>query len=90
MSPLEGRNLLFLFEGKMPTCSALTPGLVLLLHGESVVSPGDGEVHRDLESLLAVRHLAHLPDGEGEMKIHLGALVVIEQDWWLLLIIGHW
>ena len=74
----------------MPTCSALAPGLVLLLHRESLVRPGHGEVHRDLQRLLAVRHLAHLPHGEGEVKVHLGALVVIEQYWWFLLIVGNW
>ena len=74
----------------MPTCGALAPGLVLLLHRESVVPPGDREVHRDLQRLLAVRHLADLPDGEGEVKVHLGAVLVIEQYWWLLLIVGNW
>ena len=79
-----------MFEGNVPTCGALAPGLVLLLYGESVVRPGHGEVHRDLQRLLAVRHLADLPHGEGEVKVHLGALVVIEQYWWLLLIVGNW
>ena len=74
----------------MPTCGALAPGLVLLLHRESVVRPGDREVHRDLQRLLAVRHLADLPDGEGEVEVHLGAVLVIEQYWWLLLIVGNW
>ena len=74
----------------MPTCSALAPGLVLLLHRESLVCRGHGEVHRDLQRLLAVRHLADLPDGEGEVKVHLGALVVIEQYRRLLFVVGNW
>ena len=79
-----------MFEGNVPTCGALAPGLVLLLHRESFVRPGDSEVHRDLQRLLAVRHLAHLPHGEGEVKVHLGPLVVIEQYWRLFLVVGYW
>ena len=74
----------------MLTCSALAPGLVLLLYRESLVRPGDGEVHRDLQRLLAVRHLADLPHGEGEVEVHRGALVVIEQYGRLLLVVGGW
>ena len=62
------------------TCSGLAPGLVLLLHLQPVVVPGHGEVHRDLQRLLAVGHLAHLPHREDEVEVHLGALVIIEQN----------
>ena len=72
------------------TCSGLAPGLVLLLHLQPVVVPGHGEVHRDLQRLLAVGHLAHLPHREDEVEVHLGFLVIFKQDWWLLLVVGNW
>ena len=65
-----------------PTCRGLAPGLVLLLHLQPVVVPGNGEVHRDLQRLLAVGDLTHLPDWEDEVKVHLGSLVIIEQNGW--------
>ena len=60
---------------------------MLLIHREPVVHPGHGEVHRDLQRLVLVRHLAHLPDGEGEVQVHVGGLVIREKEGRLFLVI---
>ena len=60
---------------------------MLLLDGESVIHPGHGKVHRDLEGLVLIRHLTHLPHREGEVQVHVGRLVVREQEGRLLLVI---
>ena len=58
------------------TCCAFLPSPVLLIHREPVIHPRHGEVHRDLQGLVLVRHLAHLPDREGKVEVHVGCLVI--------------
>ena len=60
---------------------------MLLIHRESVIHPGHGEVHRDLQGLVLVCHLAHLPDREGEVEVHVGCLVIRVEEGWLLLVV---
>ena len=57
-----------------------------LVHHQPVIRPGNSEVHGDLQGLLAVYHLAHLPDGEGVVDVH-GLPLVVKQEGRLLLVI---
>ena len=71
------------------TCSTLFPRPMSLVHHQPVICPGNGEVHGDLQGLLAVYHLAHLPDGEGVVDVH-GLPLIIKQEGRLLLVIIFW